>query len=181
MTMSYRDMLTFLLGRGVDIDTFDSRSKKSLAQLHREIADRDVVLTYDKKNKRILRTAMSVKILIKAGGYQLHEVKRKYANGQVLEHLREWSISETRKREESVLDAAVRGLREECELDVRHDQLTPWHEYDVIDIHQSKVYEGITSCSVIQHVTLSLPERPWGDRTIIDDGVEIFTKWFEYK
>ncbi len=176
--MQYADMLMLLRGRGVDTKNW----LKTPRQLHKEIEERDVVLAYDKKKRRLVRVAMSVKILIKAEGYQLHELKREYQDGSVIEKLRPWSISETRKRHESVPDAAIRGLSEECKLVIRPDQLAYVLLPDEIDTHESSVYKGIVSSVCIQHVRLNLPCMPWkGARVIEDDGVKIYTRWLDLK
>src|SRR3989344_4031273 len=155
--MHYPDMLMLLQGRGVDTKNW----LKSPRQLHKEIEERDVVLAYDPKIGRLVRVALSVKILIIAQGYQLHEVKREYQNGTVIEKVREWSISETRKRGEKVPDAAIRGLWEECDLIIRPDQLITFYRADEIDTHESSVYRGTVSTSLIQHIRLKLAEMPW--------------------
>lgn len=180
--MQYADMLMLLQGRGVDTENFDKLSRKTLCQLHKEIEERDVVLAYDKKICRLVRVAMSVKVLIIAEGYQLNEVKREYRNGSSIGKTKEWSISETRKRGENVSDAAIRGLREECGLKIRPDQLTILSLADEIDTHESSVYAGIVSSVCIQHVRLELPRMPWkGNRVIDDDGVKIHTRWSDLR
>lgn len=185
--MNYTDMIMLLQNRGVDLKKLDEGLKDS-RQLHREIAERDVVLAYDSKLKRVVRIALSVKILISAEGRQLHEIGRTYApcvaypGGKTVTRVKEWSISETRKRRESVPDAAIRGLWEECKLAIRHDHLILFNLPDEIDTHESSVYAGILSSVCIQYVRLELPQMPWkGERTIDDGGVKIHTKWFDLR
>lgn len=176
----YDEMLMLLKGRGINVDTFDQVSRKTLRQLHEEIEERDVVLGYDKKLGRVIRTALSVKVLIIAEGFQLLEIKREHRDGTVIEKLKQWSISETRKRGELVFDAAVRGLSEECGLTVRPEELTEIRELREMNIHESSAYAGLMSAEFTDYVTLKLEKMPWqGDRVTTDHSVKIYTRWFK--
>lgn len=178
--MTYEAMLQLLSEGGVDVENFDRDSRKTLRQLYEEIQSKDVVLFRDKQTGRIRRVALSVKIHIRTKGFALYEMSRTYRDGTTLEQPKEWSISETRKRGESVTEAALRGLKEECNLTVTAEELEieKLAAPDRIDIHESTAYKGLQSCVLTQDVGLTLPRQLWRDGlTIEDNGMKVFLAW----
>jgi hypothetical protein len=181
-------------GKPLDLTRFGrpGTGTKSLEDLHNESLGLDMTLYHIKERLlgtagRILRVARSVKIYITATEvtptgvveYKLVEVERR-RDGILIGGPKPWSISETRKRNEQVPGAAIRGLYEELGLIVTADQLEfPLTPSDVPDLHESSVYPGILSLSLIQGLALHLTKRVGGKRMIIikDNDTEVLLKW----
>lgn len=186
--MTYEEMIDLLQGGGINVDTFDKESEKSLADLYAEIRERDVDLQVI--DGLVVRSARTVRIIITVPNekLQLHEIGRRYKNGTVLREIQEWAVSETRRKSsetvsaESVLDAAIRGLREELNLHVTADDLDrgKYVFLNHLGKHRSTVYRGLWSFVVVEYVLLVLPKLPWPanhKRNIDDNGVEKILEW----
>lgn len=177
---SFEDMLELLSSGGIDITDFDQRGNKTLKDLYKEVAERDVVLFKDPVSGRIVRHALSVKLIIKTSDAWLLETKRVYANGTEVQMIREWSISETRKRGEDALDCAIRGVYEELGVIVGDPtELKNRLVFDEETEHESKVYPGLLSRVVIRRFEWHMPRRIHEHGTIVRDGdVQIYLRWF---
>lgn len=181
--MTYDEMLLLLQKGGIDTETFDAISRKTLVQLYEEVQSRDVVLLFNEKTQRVIRCALTVAILIRvpSEGYQLRETGREFRNGTAIHILKEWSMSETCKRGEEMLQAASRGIREELGLEVdplQFMQATKIWQQDFLS-YESTAYSGIRSHVMVQRLMLDLPERPWKEmtRVIEDNGTRVHLAW----
>lgn len=183
----YGKMIALLEKGGIETATFDIRSRKTLRDLFEEIAHRDVVLAYVPPTHRVVRCAITVTILIRVPSQrlQLLEVGREFIRTNERHNkLKEWSMSETKKTGEELHAAAIRGLREELQLEVAPEQLKlavprRGHEFPM---YLSNAYEGIWSYVMIQRFTLDLPEKPWPEmtKTVVDGTMRIYLQWFPY-
>ena len=187
--MEYNDMLSLLRKGGVDTDTFDARSAKSLQDLYTEISSKEVVLQIYKG--RACRVALTVKILIVINKREyIRQLKRVYPNGKSVHRGGIASISETRIRGEHLTHTVKRGMLEECGIVIDDTQIrSPTIEDHLfmsdnfgiselmqkVDEHDSTVYEGVLSVSSVDLFEVHLAERPWQDeiRVIDDNGVQI--------
>lgn len=188
--MDYDKMIAILRAGGVDTDTFDSRSAKSLRDLHAEISSKEVVLQLYKG--RACRVALTVKILIVINRLEyIRQIKRVYPNGKSVHRGGIASISETRIRGEHLTDTVKRGMEEECGIVIDdsqirmptiNDHLYMSDNFQIsemiqkVDEHDSSVYEGVLSVSSVDLFEVHLTERPWKDeiRIIDDNGVKIY-------
>lgn len=178
------EFLTFLSKGGVNVDNFDQLGNKTLNDLYQELHDRDVSLVLNQETGRITRYASSVKILIRSPERQLIETWRKFRNGNlVLTHAADWSVSETRRRDEFERATAVRGLREELGIElsdqtqlILHDTMVPF----LINERKSRVYPGLFSAGTVTRFELTV-EKEFGEEefSVNDNGTEIGLKWFE--
>ncbi len=71
-------------GKQINVDSYDNESLKTIDQLLDEWSERDVVLKIDPVTHRLWRRAMTVKLIVVAGRYQLHETKRGYRNNSII-------------------------------------------------------------------------------------------------
>lgn len=182
----YVKMIALLKKGGIDTDTFNRKSCKTLYELFEEILHRDVVLAYVPQTGRIVRCAITAAILIRVPSerLQLLEVGREFIRTQKRhDKIKEWSMSETKKSGEELNAAAVRGLREELGLEISPKQLEPlWLGGHEFPMYQSNTYAGLWSYTMIQRFLLELPKRPWPEMTrVVEDGkTKIYLKWFPY-
>ena len=193
--MSFTDMVMLLtLGKGVDVVTFNEKSKKTLRQFYNQVHGRDVRIgiieesfpdVTEEQLGCVLLIRYSTKILIQAEGHKLVEMRRVYEkSGKKYppeESIKQYSISESRKIGESVKETAVRALKEELDFIVHPGQLwvRPLPD-EILPIRKSRVYDGILVQEVVHWVDLSLPQRPWGKGPVIyDDGTWVHTEWLK--
>lgn len=187
--MDYEEMIDLLRDGGVDTDTFNERSAKSLSDLYAEIRERDITLHLHRG--RATRIAQTVKILVVVNGIEyIRQLRRVYPSGKVVVRKGFASITETRKRGECAYDAVVRGMQEECEISITHANIRipsmitrsflsenygisdPLQE---IDEHESTVYDGLITIGHVEYFEVHLASRPWPEdvRVIDDMGVKI--------
>ena len=179
--MTYENMIALLRKGGVNVENFDHVSLKTLGQLFEEIENRDVDLVFHKDTGRVIRCAVTVAILVQVPNENLVllETKRVYRNGKVVKRLKEWSMSETCKRGEELLDSAIRGVREELGLEIAREEIdVSWHQ-DFLE-HESSVYCGVRSHVMLQRLFLKMDTRPWKEEVrVIDDlGTKNHLEWF---
>ncbi len=192
--MNYEEMIDLLRSGGIDVDTFDTRSAKSLSDLYKEIEDREITLHIHKD--RVTRVALTVKIMIVIGGIEyIRQLKRVYPSGKEVVRKGFASITETRRRGESSYTAVIRGMQEECgiAIDETHiripspeTRLYLSENYGIddpqqeVDEHESTVYEGLITIGHVEYFEVHLPSRPWPeDVRIIDDcGVKIHLEYW---
>lgn len=168
-------------GKGIDVNTFDEVGLKSIDDLLKEWNERDVDLILNSR-RELVRSAVSVKILIWCADFHLLETRRIYREGQVVEKLQEFTISETVKRGESLFKAAIRGLIEELNMfEFDLSKLKQAQQiYQDKDYHPSTVYPGVFSEVTSFRFELEVP-KPFDlklGRVVKDNGVETHLEWF---
>lgn len=145
---SYEEMIKLLsMAKGVDLETFDAKGARSLMNLYMEIQQRDVLLTLNEKGQAD-KFSQKVEIIITdlTRNARWLETQRRYPNGTIVSKLQEFTIRETRKRGESGLKAAQRGLLEELHyVPYSHSELQLLHEPESKNTSKSSVYPGILS------------------------------------
>lgn len=146
---SYGQICEILEAGGANLNTFDDEGAKTFLDLSREVKNRDVVLTFDTTSWRTKRHAQSIKIIVTDPIRQLRwlEVERRFPNGKVIKKVQEFAIRETRKREESPQECAIRALKEEVKFVPRPslDSLRILEEPEWIDEYESTVYAHMDS------------------------------------
>ena len=178
------EMIVWLHDHDIDVVNFDKKGLKTIRQLWAE-HQREVVLRWDAAKERVLRVALTARVVLVVGDSVLREVKRVYPRGEVL--MKDWwSISETRYKKESSPDAAIRGLRDECGLTVTESQLDgdKWAGLagEPPEPYKSTTYPGIWTSAIPEWIEVRLDQRPWEDPPIIqDDGVRIHLAWDTYR
>ena len=182
--MSYEEMLALLREGGIDTDTFDQKSLKTLKQLHDEIVAFDIVLVHDHMRGRISRVATTVRVRITAqeDHFLLVEKKRVHPNGERSRENFDYSISETRKRGEGTSAAVVRGVWEECGIVINEGMV----EYNAWywptrreSYYPSSTYNGIWTFAMYDVANVKLPCLPWKAKIVEDNGVQIHLEWIE--
>jgi hypothetical protein len=189
--MDREGMLQCLRAGGVNVDTFDEDGYKSLDDLFREIVTRDVTLTNARINGRMraVRTAFNVKVLVSSELGTLCELGRHYHvkdgyRRPVLWAFKPWGLSETRKRDETIKEAAIRGFHEEHRgLVVSEDELRPLDGPDEPDTHDSTVYANTSKVPVVsrvytQYLAFHREAAICPSQDALPDGSDlIFVKW----
>lgn len=186
------EFLKLLESGGVDVCGFNDRARKLLIHLYDEVCSGDCTLRL--VNGRIIRSAVSVKILIKSPIMQWLETAREYENGPVerrrSEKLQGYTLSETVKREEKPLNAAVRCLAEEAgnyspDLGALKDRTI---HGEPCPVSESSVYPGIISVTSLcrykyyassSEKFLKLPSAEGEEVCVTDDnGTRVFVSAF---
>lgn len=180
--------LQLLKSGGVDVCSFNDRARKLLIHLYNEACCGDCTLSL--VNGRIIRSAVSVKILIKTPKVKWLETSREYENGPVerrrSEKLQGYTLSETVRRGEKPLNAAIRCLAEEAgnyspNLDALKDRTI---HGEPCPVSESSVYPGVISvtsvCRYVYHASHreEFPKLPAVEGTefcfIHDNGTRVF-------
>ncbi len=147
------EFLKLLESGGVNVCGFNDKARKLLIHLYNEVCDGDCTLALI--NGRIIRSAVSVKILIKSPTMQWLETAREYDNGPVdhrrSKKLQGFTLSETVRRTEKPLNAAIRCLAEEGgnyspNLEVLKDRTI---HGEPCPVSESSVYPGIISVTSV--------------------------------
>ncbi|OGG50730.1 hypothetical protein A2763_02290 [Candidatus Kaiserbacteria bacterium RIFCSPHIGHO2_01_FULL_54_36] len=192
--VTYAQMLEFLsegrgpTGRKINLATYDRRSTKTLADLFAEIRGSEVQLHYTSTG-RVVRVALGVAIFVTVlrCNARYCEIQREYVRKKrIIPKVKSSTISETRKRGESDVEAAVRGLRQELGLQIRRDQLdttftaSHWDGRSEFSEHESSVYADILSVTQVQQIGLDLEALPWPEevRIIDDTGTKVTIQRF---
>lgn len=186
-TFSREDVRNILsLGKGVDIDTFDT-GLKTFDDLYEELQEQEVKLYLNRGTHQIVRFALNVKLLIRTPHECFYETKRVYCPGNPAKRTeikarQKWSISETRKRTETPLDAVKRGFREELGrwelIDTAFFNQLSWFE-DLAPDRPSRVYRGLISRAVTTYFTLDLNDKIFSHGRIVKDhDTHIYIRWF---
>ncbi len=105
------DLNTWLIRNGVDISKWGTGNTKSLADLWNELAVGDIEVRDDPP----ARVVHVVQIVIRKGNYVLKELEQELGNGE--RRLRNRLPSEKMKLDENCIDAALRCLKEELDVD----------------------------------------------------------------
>lgn len=178
------EMIDFLRKGGVDVDTFDQQSPKKLDELFAETKKREVILSNNYRG-RVCRIAMTVKVLLYAEGrYLLKERYRIYPNGRRVEKHDPGSFSETRIQGERSDETVIRGMREECGIEVTKKDLVlipDSPEMPRRQEYESKAYAGLLTLAHVEWMAVTLPKRPWEEKYkfLEDNGTKIFVEWEE--
>lgn len=189
--MNREGMLQCLRTGGMNVETFDEDGHKTLEELEMELDSRDITLTNEVIDGRVraVRVALNVKVLVSSRIGTLCEVGRHFRprvgyNRSILWAFKTWGLSETRKRKETALEAAIRGFYEEHGLRIAKDKLRPLHGPDEPNTHDSTVYGNFSRCPLVSRVysqffALHQHEPICGDGTIRDGHDLIFLKWMD--
>ena len=194
--MDLEEFLKLLESGGIDVCTFNDRARKLLIHLYDEVCSGDCTLSL--VNGRIIRSAVSVKILIKSPTMQWLETAREYENGPMelrrSEKIQGYTLSETvritDRGTEKPLNAAIRCLAEEAgnyspNLDALKDRTIHGEPSPVTE---SSVYPGIISvtslCRYKYYASSSekfskLPSAEGEEVCVTDDnGTRVFVSAF---
>jgi hypothetical protein len=180
-TFSFEDVLHFLSqDPTIDLSAFGKPGKKTLEDLYEEHTEREVRLIFDPHLRRIVRYAFSTKTLLQTPKHEFVETMRLYrANSPYVKRQR-WTVSETRKRTETPVESAQRGVREELGYEYPKEIFLPRGIGEDVEEHESKVYPGLVSRVAMSHFEVHLSEKIYPQGKIVEDhGVWIFLEWFE--
>lgn len=179
---SFEGMLHFLsLDSKIDLSAFGKPGNKTLEELHAELTEREVKLLFDPTLRRIVRYAFSTKTLILTPKEELNETMRLYRGNKQYIQRHRWSVSETRRRTETPVEAARRGIREELGYDYPEAMflLMPASRGEDVEEHESKVYPGLVSRVAMSRFEVHIEERIYPLGKIVEDhGVWIYLEWF---
>lgn len=179
--MTYDEMLDIIRqDETIDVENYNRTStRKTLLDLYQEVVERDVVLLYLHDKKRVARCSTSAVVFAYSHRHNCRyiEIGREFPSGDKVMKRKSWSLSETRKLDEDMTDAALRGLREEWKLEVTksdlHLSILNLQEYF---IYPSTAYPGIWTYSMTSPFELPLFELPWPEeiKEVYDNGTKIF-------
>lgn len=185
-TFSREDVQNILsLGKGISIRKLNS-GLKNFNDLYEELQEQEVKLYFNTETHGFVRFALNVKLLIRTKDACFYETKRVYhplnpKRRKEFKERQKWSISETRKRTETPLQAVKRGFREELGRWDVIDQgmFEQFQPYEQVSERPSRVYKGLISRNATTYFTLDLDEKilPHG-KLVKDHGVHIYIKWF---
>lgn len=155
-----RQELAELLSSGVDasgetltIGKVDILGHKTSAHLLAEVNSTEVYLYRDETTGRIIRFALSGKLLIedKESGWVFCEIAREYPNGFKVSKIKKHGLSETRRKGEYYRESLMWGILEEMHIFVKPSELEEFIPQIVgntivrSEEHESSVYYGIVS------------------------------------
>jgi hypothetical protein len=173
-----------LVRGGVNLFTFNQRSKKTLRELIKEVAEREVCLELKRDKKtgklRVLRVALQVKVVVTVakGQFRLAEIMRVYTKGDPVLKSGSYALSETIKRDEFPRVAAKRGFKEEWKIDVDENDLRPLVRFPIIpplsEGSPLEVYDGGDSTTPMPTANDEYPSSVY-------DGIWSVTntQWYE--
>lgn len=186
------EFLKLLESGGVDVCSFNARARKLLIHLYNEVCDGDCTLKLI--NGRVIRSAVSVKVLIKSPTMQWLETAREYENAPPercrSEKLQGFTFSETVRRGEKPLNAAIRCLAEEggnfnINLAALKDRTI---HVEPLSVSESSVYPEITSVTSICRYkyyasdNMEFTKLPYaeGNEVLVanDNGTRVFVSAF---
>lgn len=183
--VKFRMMMSRLRRWGIDVDSFDKRSRKNLLDLYWETHEKEVVLTYERETGRVVRSPLTVWILvwIPSESVYLCEVRREYRNGKVVwGDDRRRSVRGTRRRGELAIAAVVREVFEELglKIDPRSfiQHVLPFE--DQFPKYESTAYQGIWTYAYVEYFELILKSRPFPWKETPDNGIKLRFEWRPY-
>jgi hypothetical protein len=193
---SYRGQLLLLRKHNVPTKTWGKLpGTKTLESLKEELWGRDVVLIEHFSGHGVLRVARRVKCRIYYSAEKLlylREIEREFPDGFVRslnpDQPPYWSVSETRKRNETTRAAMVRGIAEELRtpdgffVDIEDHELryaNYSHEAtETYEEHASVHYPGIRSGNFETSFNLTLTARNFRPFYMSEDhGVKLTFGW----
>jgi hypothetical protein len=193
---SLKGQLLLLRKHNVPTDTWGKiLGTKTLDLLKEELRGRDVVLIEHYSGRGVLRVARRVKCRIYYSAEKLlylREIEREFPDGFVRpldpNNPPYWSVTETRKRDETTRTAMVRGIAEELRtpdgffVDIEENELryaNYLHEAtETYEEHTSVHYPGIRSGNFETSFNLTLTARNFRPFYMSEDhGVKLTFGW----
>ncbi len=136
---SQLDLRQLLISKGIDISKWGTGEAKSLDDLWNEIIAGDSSI----QDEPLLRIVDVVQIIIRSGDKVLVEVGQKFHDGRI--RSRNLVPSEKKHADESYIDAAYRGLREELQIDTQDVEVLRTTYREKREIKDSNSYPGLRS------------------------------------
>jgi ADP-ribose pyrophosphatase YjhB (NUDIX family) len=162
------ELANWLRAHGIDTRIWGTGQYKTVANLWEEYESREISFEDNPPRRKV----SVVQILVRRGNMILLEIEQAFANGE--RRFRSQPPSEKVKANETIMDAARRGLKEE--LGIRPDQIgaiSPASKQEEIMI-DSPSYPGLVTRYTMQTVAASVDGLPaedfWRDNRAFSKG-----------
>jgi len=166
---SISQLRNWLEMNGVDLECWGQGDSKSVEDLWQEITSGETQI----QENPPLRVVHVVNIIVRNGDKILVEGSQKIARNQV--RYRGLPPAEKIKPGEGYIDAAIRGLKEELQINPDRIRIISSGDEPQSSIHESQSYPGLRSQYIIYNVEVKIDNLPdndfWTNERNIGDPV----------